>query len=393
MGRRHLLLSGGSALIAALALMLFLISDYDGKRLEGYERTAIYPPRKDLLVFDTGKAIPPAGLYPVGKLDESIAAIKGHGGETLDPATLPDGVRKDIASALTELFGTPAEPRINHPDAAGFEPEKLAAGSITYKKRCVDCHGMSGDGRGPTSLWVYPPARDFRQGAFKFVSTGNGLGWPTRADLHRVIRLGIGGNSMLPFAMLTSAETDEVACYTLHLAFRGKVEFELLKAFASDDPPPDVREQAAKELAKAFGQWLGSQSSELKPSGSVIEVRDGGIDAAYDTIVRRGHELFLSDAVGCAKCHENYGRDSKWRYDVWGVTVKPPDLTKGQPRAGSEPLDYFKRIRGGISPSGMPAQNMLRDEEVWNLVAFLKALPDPRHLPPDVREKVYPEHR
>jgi hypothetical protein len=54
----------------------------------------------------------------------------------------------------------------------------------------------------------------------------------------------------------------------------------------------------------------------------------------------------------------------------------------------------FRRVRCGIAGSGMPAGPVqFTDDQVWALVAFVRALPVPRRLPPDVRAAVYPDLR
>jgi hypothetical protein len=39
----------------------------------------------------------------------------------------------------------------------------------------------------------------------------------------------------------------------------------------------------------------------------------------------------------------------------------------------------------------MPAPAGLTDAQAWDLVQFLRALPDPDRLPPDVKSRVYPD--
>jgi hypothetical protein len=88
-------------------------------------------------------------------------------------------------------------------------------------------------------------------------------------------------------------------------------------------------------------------------------------------------------------CHANYGREAKYQYDVWGTRIKPAPLTEIRKKGGNEPEHLFRRIRGGIPPSNMPASPALTDAQVWDLVLFLRALPYPDRLPDDMRGKVY----
>jgi hypothetical protein len=79
------------------------------------------------------------------------------------------------------------------------------------------------------------------------------------------------------------------------------------------------------------------------------------------------------------------------RYDVWGTVAKPADLTGPTRKGGARHEDLFDRIRGGIPAVGMPAHPEMTDRQVWDLVRFVKSLPYPRELPPEVRKGVYPD--
>jgi hypothetical protein len=89
------------------------------------------------------------------------------------------------------------------------------------------------------------------------------------------------------------------------------------------------------------------------------------------------------------KCHTDFGRASERRYDVWGTTVRPRDLTAGKYRGGSWPRDFFCRLHSGITGSEMPAFDSLPVSDLFDLVSFLRALPYPKMLPEDIRKQVY----
>lgn len=89
-----------------------------------------------------------------------------------------------IEGVLVELFGTPDEPRV--PETSGLDLAKLrmAAGAAgyqvvdsktgeklprgLYRQHCAQCHGITGDGFGPSAAVVNAFPRDFRAGVFKF---------------------------------------------------------------------------------------------------------------------------------------------------------------------------------------------------------------------------------
>jgi mono/diheme cytochrome c family protein len=249
---------------------------------------------------------------------------------------------------------------------------------------------MTGDGRGPTGLWVYPHPRDFRRGAFKFVSTGDG-GKPRRADLVRTLRDGLRGTAMPAFGLLPDEQRDLMAGYVTFLSLRGQVEFQTLAAVLSDgdgDPAGFARER----LTAALAAWEKAEAAPPAPTPPTPADEAGKQSPEHLESVRRGYGLFTAaGGSSCITCHEDFGRKATYRYDVWGTVVRPADLTAGQYKGGNRPEDLYHRVRGGIQPSGMPAHPALTDRQVWDLVHFVRALPYPRELPPDVRSAVYPE--
>jgi hypothetical protein len=218
-----------------------------------------YPLRSDLIV-DRLPETNPDGPPPAGKFDEFIAKINERGGKTLDPAALPAEQQATLRQSLAEMFGTPAEPIVRADDddtrtkveRLQLQPETLAAASVLYKKHCLQCHGLTGDGRGPTGQWVYPFPRDFRRGVFKYVSSaGSAARKPTRSDLERLMASGIERTSMPSFSMLSDDERRMLASYTIHLSVRGEVEFRLMRGLLGhDDSVDDDLAAATKDALK-----------------------------------------------------------------------------------------------------------------------------------------------
>lgn len=382
MSGRTLLLTGGGIAAVLAAALAFVVLGGPSTGPDGYDPNLRYLLRGDPIIAKLPPT-PPTDLHDNGKLDLSIADLPAKGGAILEPGKLPKADRDKLAAVLDDLFGTPAAPKL-----PGLPPETLALGSRVYKEKCAQCHGSTGDGRGPTGQFVYPHPRDFRLAKFKYVSTTTGV--PTRDDVTAAVKVGIAGNSMPGFAMLPPDQLDAVVGYTFFLSLRGRVETDLLSAVLSEDgltgPPEKFAVTALTRWAKRFEE---AGSKVVRPTVPPLDAKDGGTDAAYDEKVRRGFAAF--SAVGCASCHRDYGHATHYLYDEWGVAVRPADLMAGSYRAGGDPLDLFRRVRCGIPPSGMPGVNAdtLPDAAAWDLVLFLKALPVPRHLPPDVRGKIY----
>jgi len=384
-------------------LGLFLLG---GCKPDPYPEQLTYPLRSELLVLKTPgeDKIPYSRLDPLGKLDDSIATLKGKpGSELIDPQEISESDRKTLETVLEGMFGRPAYPLVGAPAASLRELKEkqkidldeaiLFDGSILYRRHCLHCHGVSGNGRGPTAAWINPHPRDFRHDpektVFKFVSSENGF--PLREDLLRTLRHGLDGSAMPGFKYLTEAELDALISYVVHLNIRGSVEFALIDALQKRASlrgrPEEIRAEAKDATARALDRWKQATPVEVKPYPSEY----GDINSPPAESIERGHELFIGTGI-CRTCHLDYGRQAAFRYDIWGTMVRPNNLTAGIYRAGRRPVDFYYRIALGIGPSGMQkaADEVKNDpKKMWDLVNFVRTLPYPAMLPPKVREQVY----
>lgn len=393
-----------------------------------------YPARSDVLIRQ-GPSLEVRHLPPPGKLGETIAAAASlEGARAYDPAKLSDADREELSATLVEVFGTPALPTVKPADAKSeafklfddyfkemkeqldisdeavtalrLEPETLQRGSELYRKHCLHCHGLAGDGRGPTAPWVSPHPRDYRKGEFKYISTHIELieqnnKKPRRADLLLVLEKGLEGTSMPAFNLLPQEERDALASYVIHLSLRGQVEFDTIEmALVNRDELTDgsVRKHALSTAARLLLQYAQASAREPTPPPPYpYKDADKGELAAS---IERGHQLFLGKG-GCISCHSDYGRQAALRYDNWGTLVKPRDLTQPIYRGGRRPLDLYWRLAGGIVPSNMPALGKIAESEdeqkagkmtaseYWDLLNFLQALPYPAMMPTELRDKIY----
>ena len=149
--------------------------------------------------------------------------------------------KKQVGDALTALYGTPNVPHFPPMDSEG-EPTsevinldnlKMAAGAVSserlgephglYREHCAHCHGVTGDGAGPTASSLNPYPRDFRLGKFKFKSTPLRK-TPTNEDLTRILRNGVPGTAMPSFQTLDDQEIEALVDYVKYLTMRGVTE-------------------------------------------------------------------------------------------------------------------------------------------------------------------------
>jgi mono/diheme cytochrome c family protein len=259
--------------------------------------------------------------------------------------------------------------------ALKLDDETLARGSGVYRHQCLHCHGLTGDGRGPTSPWVNPHPRDYRQGVFKFTSSGQSEGErkPRREDLRRTIYEGIEGTSMPAFRLLPDDDLEAVMSYVIHLSLRGETEFHTIRTLATDG---GNAESIAEEGAEAFaGRWQAAENSLIQP-GSFPVTNDEELKAS----IQRGMTFFVNPGPAqCISCHLDYGRQSAYKYDAWGTIVRPIDLTTGVYRGGRRPIDLYWRIHSGIAGTGMAAfGGNLKPNEIWDVVNFLQVMPYPQ---------------
>lgn len=396
--------------LAISSLTPLLLSSCD-LGLEAYPNTMTYPLRSDPIVTDLPSLKPWDTIGP-GQLDKHIAHLKEIDGKTLDPHDLSGKDKQAVESALQKFFGTPAKPTVKltvkdkKRDASKaaadlyLDDNSLENGSRLYRRHCMHCHGVTGDGRGPTAPWVSPTPRDYRQGVFKFVSTDPRLGdrrKPRREDLLRTLNRGIEGTSMPSFGLLDEHEKREIISYVIHLSVRGEAELNTLSPLLRKaELEGTIAETVEDAAADALELWANSDKEGMEPTpypyGDSKEEREASI--------QRGYNIFTnpSGAASCIGCHTDFGRQVPFRYDVWGTLVRPANLTAGVYRGGRRPVDLYWRIRGGIPPSAMPQATLEVDkgkktDQYWDLVNFVQALPYPHMLPEKVRNEIYGTHR
>lgn len=284
--------------------------------------------------------------------------VAAPGGKDVTPE-----LKKAAEEQLVKYTGNFLAPKyLAEPDE---ELPHLARGQAVYQERCVQCHGVSGDGDGPTARFMYPRPRDYRKGIFKFTSTPYGSR-PLREDLLRTVRKGVRGTSMPSFSLLPNADQQAVVDYVLMLTRRGELEQELLMA-AETDQAIDPEAVKTDMIPAVLNRWKEAESQEVSPLTPQPRFTTANVE--------RGKKAFLEK--GCAKCHGEDGRgqaqDEKWA-DGWGHATRAADLTSGMLHGGDRPVDIYRRIYSGINGTPMPSfANVFQKEPdtIWDLVAFV----------------------
>lgn len=280
-----------------------------------------------------------------------------------------------LKTELVDQTGTFAHPQL----IGGELGVDLAKGQAVYQLRCVQCHGISGDGNGPAAASLYPRPRDYRRGVFKFASTPYGAR-PLPSDLVRTVRAGIHGTSMPSFNLLPSEEIDSVVNYVLALTRRGEYEEELA-ALAENEEALEKNAIQEEAFPRVMQRWKTAEFQQVQPLTP--------LPTFTEEHVAWGKKAFLT--VGCAKCHGEDGRgqmSDNIGKDLWGHTTRAADLTSGMLHGGQKPLDIYRRISSGINGTPMPgfaSSLQSQPDTIWHLVAYVKFISNRRRegeLPP-----------
>jgi mono/diheme cytochrome c family protein len=374
-----------------------------------YPPNMTYPLRTDPLVLHVPTQ-DPTHLDPPGDLLRWLADVgKQPGADEVNPAQLSGKDTSDLDAALRKLFGTPADPKVEGLDSEvvatlKLDHKDLAAGAELYRRHCLHCHGLTGNGQGPTAPWVNPHPRDYRRGIFKFTSSGqpSGIRKPRRTDLVRTVTQGVEGTAMpafgaqsdSKFGVLHEDEIERLVSYVIHLSLRGDVEFQTMQPLLKktdltvDDQPATIADYAADTLKTVASYWAGADDKVIKPAKYPYTDPDG---TPPKKSIENGYNLFVQPGPGsCIKCHLDFGRRNNYKYDDWGTVVRPLDLTQGVYRGGRRPVDLYWRISGGVNGASMPAfSDSLKPDQIWDVVNFVRTLPYPAMLPEEIRKKIY----
>lgn len=308
--------------------------------------------------------------------------------------------------AIADGSPSPKIQRAKYLDSASGKEVLVEGGYTLYRKHCLHCHGVTGDGAGPTADFLWPRPRDYRKGIFKFTSTTGPK--PTRDDLRKTLLQGIPNTSMPSFdALMTPNELEQVLDYTIFLTLRGETELALINeaGVAEDNEAATALSEEVRQgiLDTIFNNWKNAPTEVLNPP-----VRR---TASSEESILRGRTLFLGQTVEklqCSGCHgatgvgngtnfvpedvfndvvfqggriETYPEaiQKLWKegsLDDWGNPLRAANLNKGIYKGGRRPIDIYWRIAKGINGAKMPSHaTALKPAQIWDLVNFVLALP------------------
>ncbi len=206
-----------------------------------------------------------------------------------------------------------------------------------YSKHCAACHGENGDGIGTAEKFLYPKARDFTRGVYKFRTTPSGSP-PTDDDIYRSIKYGVAGTSMPAWDRMTEKQ------------LLGLVQY-----------------------VKTFSDIFEDEEAMEKPVTLTKESKNTAQSVAS------GKKLYVE--LECNKCHGDEGRgdgpSAATLTDDWDNPITPYDLTLGPllMKGGAASADIYRTLVTGLDSTPMPSfAEELNPAQTWDVVHYIQSM-------------------
>jgi mono/diheme cytochrome c family protein len=205
--------------------------------------------------------------------------------------------------------------------------------ALAYRRYCVGCHGVLGDGNGENGPWVDPKPRDFQLGVFKCRSTPSGT-LPTDEDLFNTIGRGLDRSNMPQWNTFTKQERADLVAWIKHFSPR----------WANEKPGTPI---------------------PIPPEPEVTAER-----------IKAGRDVFAR--VQCWKCHGVQGMangpSAATLTDDLGRPIQAFNFTDGsRPKCGDSDRDIYRIFMTGLDGTPMPSfADNIKPDEAWDLVFYLR---------------------
>ncbi len=242
-----------------------------------------------------------------------------------------------------------AETQVVNPSTRRVEssPESIQRGRDFYlgvnttgpKLECVGCHGASGKGNG--SAFVEPEI--FNDVIFRR--------WPLDQAIDRSYRIG-----------------KDKASADSHGSPEIKADPAGVAKFLEDNPPVVGQLRKKRALMAEVPDKEFAEKLKADPAGVASQAR-----------------MLLPDLDDPDFRAYLVAKMDLWSksLDAWDDPLRPANLVDGTYKGGRRPIDLYWRISKGINGAKMPAHaGLLNDDQIWDVVNFVLALPlEPGLLP------------
>jgi mono/diheme cytochrome c family protein len=225
--------------------------------------------------------------------------------------------------------------RMNMESHVGARTGTAEAGAPTYKRFCIGCHGVLGDGQGENAMWIDPKPRNFTIAIFRCRSTPTGT-LPTDTDLYDTIGRGMLNSNMPHWLPLIDQDRVDLVAYVKHFSPR----------WVTEKPGTPI---------------------EIPPEPAVTAER-----------IKEGRVLYQK--LECWKCHGVTGRANGPSADTLtddeNRPIKPFNFHDSQRfKCGDTDQAMYKDFMTGLDGSPMPSfADNLKPDQAWSLVMYLRTL-------------------
>lgn len=277
-------------------------------------------------------------------IDEAMNAEDKDAEQALEPDLVAEIVQK-VTASWTEAESQVVNPTVRR---VASTPESvrrgrdlfLGANSAGPKLECVGCHGANGQGNGP----AFVDRTIFDDVVFRQYSFDEAAARTFRAEAED------GGS---------------------HGEKAGKSDPEGLGPFLAANP-------AILKILRDDHKLLLDDSTD--PQFAYLVQRD------MPRVAKAARALVpeLDDPKFRAYLVAKYDLWTNGSLDVWKNPLRPANLVSGVYKGGRRPLDLYWRLAKGINGAKMPAHaGILSEEQIWDIVNFVLALPEEPGLLPE----------
>jgi mono/diheme cytochrome c family protein len=225
--------------------------------------------------------------------------------------------------------------RLNMESHVGSMTGHATTGAPIYKRFCIGCHGVLGDGLGENAPWIDPKPRNFTIAIFRCRSTPTGT-LPTDTDLYDTVGRGMLNSNMPPWRPLTDEDRVNLVAYVKHFSPR----------------------------------WVTE-----KPGTPIVIPPEPPVTADR---IKAGRVLY--QRLECWKCHGVTGRgngpSAPTLTDDDNHPILPFNFHDSQRfKCGSSDAAMYKDFMTGLDGSPMPSfADNVKPDEAWELVMYLRTL-------------------
>lgn len=232
-----------------------------------------------------------------------------------------------------------------------FKKASVDRGAVLYKRYCSQCHGAAGMGDGPAASGLEPKPAVHAKIAFDKLPMDY---------LYNVINHGgrsVGKSPTMPYWNLTIGQQGvaDVIAY-LKATFKGA---------------PQVAEAAPPQEGKPLGVCPQPRRTAKAPAKFQQMTNPLPTSSSH---VKAGERLFQEAAkpLACAQCHGPQGDGN----GMLGAALAPPprNFTCGSMMSEISDGQLYWIIKNGSPGTGMMAFTGLSDEEVWQLIHYIRSL-------------------